>query len=126
MPRDYRKLVVFAAADRLVTQTYAITGGFPSAERFGLQGQLRRAAISVASNIVEGSARRTTREYVRFLNVAAGSASEAAYLADLSGRLGFLEARVSVKMATSFGELVAQLHAMVKSLTREVREQPGS
>ena len=117
MPRDHRKLVVFAAADRLVTQTYAATAGFPSTERFGLQGQLRRAALSVASNIVEGSARQSTRDYVRFLNVAAGSAAEAAYLAQVSVRLGFLEDGQGNAVATAFGELVAQLHAMVKSLS---------
>jgi four helix bundle protein len=91
MGRDHRKLVVFALADRLVDEAYAASRAFPAAERFGLQAQLRRAAISAAINIVEGSARRTTREYLSFLNIAAASAAEAAYLGELSVRLGFIE-----------------------------------
>lgn len=119
MPRDHRKLIVFNAADRLIVQTYTATAGFPSTERFGLQGQLRRAAISVASNIVEGSARQTTRDYVRFLNVAAGSASEAAYLAQVSMRLGLLDTVKGNPIADAFGEIVAQLHAIVRSLSED-------
>jgi four helix bundle protein len=88
--RDHRKLAVFVAADQLVIETYAISRSFPDSERFGLQAQLRRAAVSIPSNIVEGSARRTAREYLRFLNVAAGSAAEAAYLVDVSIRLELL------------------------------------
>jgi len=67
-----------------------VSRGFPSSERFGVQMQFRKAAVSVATNIVEGSARRTTREYLSFLNIAAGSAAAAAYLASLAGRLGFI------------------------------------
>jgi four helix bundle protein len=83
---------VFVWADELVLEIYQATQRFPRSEQFGLQAQLRRAAISVATNIVEGSARRSAREYGNFLNIALGSASEARYLVDLSGRLRFLAA----------------------------------
>jgi four helix bundle protein len=70
---------------------YRCTHEFPREEIYGLRAQLRRAAVSTAANIVEGCARRSEREYLNFLNMSAGSASEARYLIDLSHRLGFLK-----------------------------------
>jgi four helix bundle protein len=116
MSRDYRKLVVFALADRLVEETYAASRAFPAAERSGLQSQLRRAAVSAATNIVEGCSRRTTREYLSFLNIATGSAAEAAYLMELAVRLGFIEPAVGTPIASAYGTLVARMHALVRSL----------
>jgi len=113
MPRDYRRLRVFELADRLVLETYRVSGGFPNAERYGLQAQIRRAAISVAANIVEGSARQTTREWLNFLNIAAGSAIEAYYLADVARRLGFIQEPESEQ---GYSELAASLRAMSRAL----------
>src|SRR5215471_20393326 len=92
MSRDHRRLRVFELADDLVLEVYRITGNFPLEERYGLQAQLRRAALSTATNIVEGCARKTERDFANFINIAIGSAAENRYLIDVSGRLGFLSA----------------------------------
>ena len=80
MARDHRKLRVFHDSHRLVLAIYTETKTFPKDEWFGIRQQLRRAATSVPTNIVEGSARLTTSEYINFVNVARGSAGELQYL----------------------------------------------
>jgi len=118
MSRDHRKLRVFALADELVIQIYHDTRVFPQIERFGLQTQIRRAAVSVACNIVEGSARRTEGEYVSFLHIALGSASEARYLTGLAGRLGFLEQGASRALTGKCADLVRGLQSLIDGLRR--------
>ena len=117
--RDYRKLRVFVLADPLVTTIYRMTNGFPASERFGLQGQLRRSSLSVSTNIVEGCARRTMREYVNFLNIAAGSASETRYLAEISERFGFLPHADASELRSAYTKLCTQLEALIQSLSHE-------
>jgi four helix bundle protein len=119
MSRDHRKLRVFVLADGLVPKIYTISQQFPAAERFGLQSQLRRSAVSAACNIVEGCARRSTGEYLNFLSIAAGSASEARYLVELSCRLGFLGDGESQAVSARYSELAAGLEALIQSLSPE-------
>jgi four helix bundle protein len=89
--RDHTKLRAFELADELVFLVYQITAGFPREELFGLVSQIRRAAISIPSNIVEGCSRNSEAEYLRFLYIAFGSLRELHYQLDLAKRLGFIE-----------------------------------
>ena len=115
MGRDYRKLDVFHLADRAVITTYPVTSEFPDEERYGLVKQIRRAAVSVPCNIVEGSARRGDPEYLNFLNIALGSANETRYLLDLSTRLGMVAAERTKPLALLYTELIAKLQALINS-----------
>jgi four helix bundle protein len=117
MARDHRKLRVFILADDLVLEVYRITASFPVEERFGLQAKLRRAAVSVASNIVEGSARRTTREYANFINMATGSSAEAQYLVELSARLGLIPQATRDQTSERYRELLRGLQRLITSLS---------
>lgn len=90
MARDPNKLRVFQVADALVPDVYKVTSLLPDTERYGLQSQIRRASVSAATNIVEGCARRTTKDYVHFLFISLSSASETAYLLSLCSRLGMV------------------------------------
>jgi four helix bundle protein len=119
MSRDHRKLRVFDIADALVIDIYPSTKDFPPEERYGLQSQIRRAAVSAVTNIVEGSARRTTGEYLHFLNVAAGSATELRYLLDLSSRLHLLDAKKVEQLDPRCKTLIGGLVQLINSLSLE-------
>ena len=90
MPRKYQQLTVWQAAMALAEDVYRITGDFPREERFGLSQQMRRAAVSVASNISEGAGRGTDKEFVRFLLIARGSLQELETQLCLARRLAFI------------------------------------
>jgi four helix bundle protein len=116
MSRDHRKLRAFQQADTLVLSVYQTTVDMPIAERFGLQAQIRRAAVSCATNIVEGSARASEVEYCRFLDIAFGSAREIAYLLDLSSRLGMLRDGPTSELVAGYEGLQAMLLTLVRRL----------
>jgi len=117
MSRDPYKLEAFVLADALVVDLYRATCRFPSVERFGLQSQVRRAAVSVAANLVEGSARRSEREYLHFISIAIGSASEVRYMISLAVRLGFMDEGEGRRLGHSYGRVTRALQALVTALT---------
>jgi four helix bundle protein len=92
VPRDHEQLEVFKLADMLVVQAYELSASFPRSEAFGLTSQVRRAAISAVTNIVEGCSRDSPREFAHFLDISTGSTAEARYLLRLASRLGLLPA----------------------------------
>ena len=112
--RDHMKLKAFHLADELALQAYRETAFFPSEERYGLTRQLRRAAMSVASNIVEGCARRTEADFLHFLDIAHGSARELEYQLSLAVRLTFLPSQS--KLPEQAIEVSKTLNALIRSL----------
>lgn len=89
--KDFRKLNVWEKAHQNTLDIYKITKSFPVEERYGLTSQLRRAAVSVPTNIVEGSSRRTEKDFAYFLQISVGSSSEVEYLILLSKDLEFID-----------------------------------
>ena len=87
--RDPDKLKIFAAAEELAVAAYRATASFPAAERFGLTAQIRRAAVSIGSNIAEGCHRQGSRALAAFLHQSLGSTGEMQFQLRISLRLGF-------------------------------------
>jgi len=113
--RDYKKLRAFELADDLAVAVYRHTQNFPKEERFGLTSQMRRCAVSIPSNIVEGCARNTRPEYLRFLDIAYGSACELEYQVSLSTRLGFLDESSSTELSQKCSETARVLNGLIMS-----------
>lgn len=86
---DYKDLDVWKKALELVTEAYKLSAEFPESEKFGLTNQIRRAAVSIPSNIAEGSARHHAKDFIHFLRIADGSAAELETQLIISIKLGF-------------------------------------
>lgn len=114
--RDHTKLRAFELADAVAMLVYRVTAGFPKEEVFGLTSQIRRAAVSVASNIVEGCARDSEADYLRFLNIAFGSLRELHYQLNLSKRLGFLPNEDSSLIEPKVIETEKVLNGLIRAL----------
>ena len=116
--RDHRKLRAFELADQLALAIYKETRSLPREEMFGLTSQLRRAAVSIASNIVEGAARCSEAEYLHFLDTAYGSAREVEYQVGLAFRLGYLSEPSHRVLSALSVETSKVLNGLLRSLRR--------
>jgi four helix bundle protein len=115
--RDHRKLRVFALADALVLDIYQLTKDRPGWDS-GILGQLRRAAVSTAANIVEGSTRSSAREYAHFVNISLGSAAETRYLLDLAHRLVLIPRQGQSDLDQRCYDLICCLKRLFDALKR--------
>jgi four helix bundle protein len=116
MSSDHRKLFAFTLADEFTVRVYTATREFPAEERYGIRSQLRRAAVSAPTNIVEGCARDSTREFDRFLEIAFASTREVIYLTGLANRLGLMESRHANELSLFGGRVAAALAGLRKSI----------
>jgi four helix bundle protein len=113
--RTFRDLLVWQKAIQLAIAVYRVTGGFPNEEKYGLTSQVRRAAVSVSSNIPEGHARQG-REFAHFLSISRGSAAEVESQLYLAAELGFI-AHEDTRAAVA---LAGEIHRMAASLAEKL------
>ena len=119
MLKNYKELKVWQRSYQLCLEIYGITKGFPKEEKYGLSSQIRRAAVSVPSNIAEGYGRKTTPEYIRFLYIAYGSNCELETQILLSKDLGYIEAGKIEFLQEGIEAVERMLKALIKSLERK-------
>lgn len=120
--KDFRRLDVWHLSIRLATRIYEVSAEFPAAEKYGLTSQIRRAAISISSNVAEGSGRVSQPDLARFLGYARGSSSEIESQLRVAHQLGFLtEERLNPLLRD-----VQQVQRMLSSLIRKIRVDASS
>ncbi len=114
--RDHTKLIAFQLADEVAILVYQVTRKFPKEEIYGLTSQMRRSAISVPSNIVEGCARDSQTEYLRFLDIAFGSLKELHYQLSLAKRIGFIDDKCDTNIESKIVETEKVLNSLIRTL----------
>lgn len=116
MTRSYKQLIVWQKSMELVLLVYALTVTFPRDELYGLSSQMRRAAVSIPSNIAEGSYRNSRKEYLRFLYIAFGSGAELETQVEIAKMLGYAKGNSLVSMSGLLDEVMRMLNRMTFKL----------
>ncbi len=117
--KQFRELKVWQKAMVLARETYSVTAGFPKQEMFGLTSQMRRAAVSVPSNIAEGQGQLTDKGFVLYLSRARGSLYELETQAELAEGLGYLKRQDLDQVLSECNEVGRMLHGLVNSMREE-------
>lgn len=116
--KDYRKLVVWEKAHKLILFIYRLTQTFPREERYTLVSQIRRAAISTPTNIAEGCGKNTQPDFARYLQNAFGSMQEVQYLSFLSLELNYMDRKDFVVLDKNIGEVKAMLASLIQKVRK--------
>jgi four helix bundle protein len=123
--RNPDDLTVVALAEEFAVATYHATKNFPKAEQFGLVSQMRRAAISVGSNIVEGCSTPTERAFVAFLHRGLGSVGEVYFQARVAGRLGFGDGVELVELRNAGDRLGRAINSLIRTVSARAQKRPA-
>jgi four helix bundle protein len=124
--KGYHKILAWQRAHALVLQVYTLVARFPRQEMFGLTGQLRDAAVSVAANIVEGYARGRPKQFLYHLNVSWGSLAEVEYYLELAEERGYITAEQYESAEALRRETAYLLHRLMQSVAKRVEEEAAS
>ena len=119
---SFRDLRVWQSGMDLVTQIYRLTQSFPREEQYGLTSQMRRAAVSVPSNIAEGHARESSKEYLNHLSIVQGSLAELQTQIEIAARLDFVGGEVARQALELSAALSRQIFALRNAITRKIEE----
>jgi len=119
MARSYRELLVWQKAKKLAVRTYTATANFPRAETYGLTSQIRRASVSVVSNIAEGQGRLTLGEFRHFLGQARGSLLEAETQLAIALDLGFICQETDEALEIESYQVLGLIDRLINSLTKK-------
>ncbi|WP_025764058.1 four helix bundle protein [Dyadobacter tibetensis] len=114
--RNFRNYHVWEQSHQLVLSLYNITKEFPSEERFGLISQLRRAVISIPTNISEGCAKISEKDFARYLGISYGSCQEVEYLTYLAKDLGYMSTEIYDSIQAEIVSIKKQLYQLIKKL----------
>ncbi len=117
---SYRELKVWQVGMELVEKVYKFSSHFPKHELYGLTSQMQRSAISIPSNIAEGQARDSTKEFLHFLSITLGSLAELETQIILAERLSYLETQESTVAIHQIHELAKMLRSLQKSLKKRL------
>jgi four helix bundle protein len=118
--QDYKKLDVWSKAHLIVKDIYGLTISFPKEELYGLVSQIRRAAVSIPTNIAEGSGKASKADFGRYLQIAFGSANEVEYLLLLSFELKYLSQAQHEGIHAQIEEIKKMLAGLLKSVNRQL------
>lgn len=113
---QFKELIIWKKSRQFCSTIYLITSTFPLEEKFGLTNQLRRACVSIPSNIAEGSSRNSNKDFGRFLEIAIGSAYEIETQLLIASDLGFLEIEIQEKLTNQLEEIIKMLSRFKSSL----------
>lgn len=119
--RNFRELVAWQQSVELALEVYRVTKRFPREEVYGLTSQLRRAAVSISSNIAEGQSRRSTRDFLHFLGIARGSLAEVETQLHIAAKLSYIESSAEKSLNEQVLELHRVLSGPIASLERRSR-----
>ena len=117
--RNHKDLEVWQKSISLASEVYHLTKKYPDDEKYGLVSQMRRAAVSIASNIAEGSARNSKKEFIQYLYIAAGSASELETQLEISREVDITETRILSQVTGSLEEVIRMLHGLIRFLKKK-------
>jgi four helix bundle protein len=121
--RAHKKLEVWQEGVVLATSVYELTEAFPKSEIYGLVSQMRRAVVSIPSNIAEGAARFSTKEFAQFLSIAGGSLSELDTQLEIAFKLGFIESAQKTEIDSKIDSISAKLAGLINKVRVVKRER---